>query len=282
MKELTINLPSGVGDAHWCIQKVLPHVDKLNLNVLVVDKGKISLRAQKFLEIVPKIGKIDYKVVSSQEYLRVAGSRFDLQWILEAPPGVYDYAMNKPLEDGIRIDKVDPQLAVEWKIDYKVNPEKIRHDDYLVFYTSGNKADQSWDNNRWISFVSQLYRRHGLDLPIVMLGADYDEKPLRAIGSVLKTRGLKVEMAINGGVDECIRYIRDAKKFIGYQSGLNIIADNYDVDQIMVYFPWLKKMKYSWCKPGHAESGKFKAFTFDERPESILAQLGKTTQWKVA
>jgi len=59
-----------------------------------------------------------------------------------------------------------------------------------------------------------------------------------------------------------IDIIRRSRLFFGYQSGLSIIAENYDARQIICYFNKLAPMKYTWCKPSSVRT-IFHATTFD-------------------
>jgi hypothetical protein len=57
--------------------------------------------------------------------------------------------------------------------------------------------------------------------------------------------------------------------FIGYQSGLNILADNLDTPQMMLYFDNLKPMLYTWCKKENIKT-KFFATVFSQTPKDAI------------
>lgn len=268
-KTVTINTPQGIGDIAWILQKLFPYFDRVNLNILAVGKDDIQHRAKKFLQLCPRVGAVNYSYVSSEKYNSVAHRRYDVRPIINNPQVVHDYAINKPLEEGIRLEDVDPDTKVEWFLPFDVS-EKRNTESYIVLYVSGSKTDFTWTPEKWSRLILDLYSKHNLySYKLVLFGAHYDEVPLRKIGEILSVHRITIEFKIATKPKEAICIIRDAKLFIGYQSGQNFIASNYDVPQVMLYFPFLKPMLNTWCKPGAAEDKTFNAFTFDQTVEEI-------------
>jgi ADP-heptose:LPS heptosyltransferase len=135
--------------------------------------------------------------------------------------------------------------------------------------TKNNVQFLQWGIYEWYQFVSEFMER----MPgrkLVIIGAEFD----RAVVDELEL--LFVEwsaVSFVGERPEQVMYILDnAEFFIGYQSGLGIMADNMQTPQLMMYFSHLDKMQYSWCQPKHEQS-VFWADTFDRQPADVLKSL---------
>lgn len=277
MKTITLNVPQGVGDIFWIYQKVEPFFDEINFNILVVHANVVQYRAKKFVELLPKVKKVGFTLVNGDYYARVAALRRPVTDILGGK-SVYDYAVNKPLEEGVRLEDIDAGQQVAWDIKFNVPAERVKENKYVLFYTSGNKHDSSWSSDHWYQLLASLVQNGYREHEFVMFGAQYDMPSLTGVGAAIqKHLGVKVSWQIDGPTTDAIRFLRDADLFIGYQSGLNIIADNYNTKQIMVYFNWLDKMKYSWCHKENIKT-KFFAYIFQNSPALIAKDFLTNTK----
>jgi ADP-heptose:LPS heptosyltransferase len=252
---ISVEVPCGVGDIWWTYQKLSPYCKKLNLRILIVDNGITQKRAEPWLRCLPKIGKIDYRMVSSPYYDEVAGTQYKVQDILDHPNEWLPYALNKPLEQGMRIDDIDQGYEVAW--DFKLKSKAIgEHDDYVLFYTSGNKPDYTWDCMKW----AELLRMVPIDTPIAMMGASYDQGVLEQVQQCIPNQS---QLYIDVEPAYVVTLIREARCYLGYQSGLNVVAEHQHTPQLMVYFPYLMPMLYTWCRMESIKDTYY-ASTFDE------------------
>lgn len=272
MRSVTIETVQGVGDVFWVYQKVVNYVDEINFVIMILDDHIVQKRCKGFIELLPKVKSVEFKKVDHSTYHKVAECIFDLKKNLET--NNFAYACNKPLELGVKIEDIDPELTVARDIKFNVEESKTIEEEYTLVYISGNKPNYAWDINSWGTLVASALRKKGLEkLPIVFLGAEYDRDQLMQLKSFLETQGFSTKTMINNNPPEAIRTIRDAKLFIGYQSGLNVIADNYNVPQIMIYFPQLKPMMNSWCKQENIQNKVYQSFTFDQSVNSIVESI---------
>lgn len=288
MKEITLNVCQGVGDIFWVYQKFAPYVDKINFRITHVHNSNkdISNRAIDFLKLLPKTGKIDYWLTSSEEYQWIADNYHPIDRILEKLNlgfnGPFDHACNHPLEEGIRIEDIDKNYPIETNTEINItsclldfNPKE-----YICLYVSGSTKHPEviknvgiWTNEQWVEFIIKFYNRFKLNNPIAIIGADYDKETTLIIEKLLSKNGFNIKSYINYPASNVLYIIKNSLCFIGYQSGLNILADNMDVKQIMLYFPMLKKMLYTWCKQENWDKNIFNAATFDEPIDSIVKNL---------
>lgn len=220
---------------------------------------------------MPKVKKVSFKLVTSQDYAELAKSTHLINSISSNIPN-NKYAINKFLEDGQRIDEIDG--LVDSNIDIKTEkidlPEK-----YTLIYISGATKQLNpqvlgaWNIDKWKQLIKQIYQKYKIKYPIVLIGASFDSDVIEDIEKQLKNTGIEVKTYIQYPACQVAYIIKNAEFFIGFQSGLNIIADNFDIKQIMLYYEMLKPMLYTWCKKENIQT-KFYAFTFSNTIEEIV------------
>lgn len=271
--ELTVNVCQGVGDTFWTYQKLAPYHDRINFNVCLVNgkDDKVHVRALEWLRLLPKVGTVQTVSVPDARYRQLAESEFELP----LTAGVYDYAVNGPLERGVRLDEIDPLTSIAETVELPT--EQIRDVDlsepYLLLYVSGATLDEVaakkeslWDVNQWVAFARRFMEATGLTRVIVN-GAGYDEAVTRPLA---KRLGGQATIDLRAG--QVLTLIKNCSWFLGYQSGLSVMADQFDRHQLMIYFPRYKKLMNSWPKRRNIGVRYF-ADTFDRTPDEILANF---------
>jgi ADP-heptose:LPS heptosyltransferase len=266
LPEVTLNVVQGIGDIFWVYQRFHDHVSRLHLNVLITEDCELHRRAEPFLRLLPKVGTITYLLVSQDEYTRVARTRSKVSTVLADPGRVHEFGSNRCLEEGIRLEAEEPELSVAWNVEINSEPFALPHSRYAILYVSGSQSAFVWTREQWLEFVVDLWKSNDLRLPIVILGANYDASVARWLKEQLGAQGIVAVALINRPMESVVYWIKNAELFVGYQSGLGILADNFGVPSVMLYYPFLRAMKYAWCQPWHADDGIFHAFTFDEDP----------------
>lgn len=281
--EVTLNVVQGIGDIFWVYQKFSRHVSRINFNIMTIDAHELDFQAQSravdFVRLFPKVGEVKVIEVSRERYSATANSVFPMGGILENGGG--DYACNHALEQGVRIENIDPEYEIEPHV---VLPElelPLPKRGYLAFYTSSPTTTLSdalgygvWNVSRWAKLVELLYRRRVVSVPVVMLGAYYDRPALEAVRDRLKEVGIEVAaLHIDLPPRFVLNLLRRCTLFIGHQSGLGVLADNLGAFQLMLYMKMISGMAYSWCRKTHAESGRFTAAFFDQTASEVLEVL---------
>ena len=285
-KNITLNVPQGVGDILWVYQKFYDHVDRINFNIIVTqhqynENSKLRDRSVNFIKLLNKVNNINLLVKPSSYYHQVSNSTYDMKDILDKNQPS-DYSCNHALEKGVRIEDIDEKYSVHHNIhinqDNNNSILKEKTDkSYIVLYVSGSTLNKDaqrknslWSIVQWCQFIDLFFDHHNLskkEYDIVIIGANYDMLVVSKINEILRLR-YSVLNFIDLNPFDLISIIKNSFYFIGYQSGLNVIADIYDVPQIMVYFPYLENMLYSWCKKDHIKSIFF-ATTFNNTPEKF-------------
>lgn len=271
-REITLNVPQGIGDIFWAYQKIAPSVETIHLNILcTVADCPVQRRALDWIVLWPQIGRVAMTVVSDERYEAIAHARYDLGAILRANddgPAEFDYSCNGPLEEGIRLEAIDPE-PVEWGVPIATTACKLPRPQFIAGYVTGHRAAGTWELQDWATLFSRVAR--ALSLPVVLIGAEYDRAALDVCGAMLGTLGIDAAIACDWPPGRVLHLLRAARLFIGYQSGLNVLADNMDVRQLMVYFDHLELMQNAWCKPRNIRSRFFSAL-FREGIETAAAR----------
>jgi hypothetical protein len=271
-ESITVNVPQGIGDIFWCYQKLAPHFERININVLCVAQSDVQQRARAFCAMLPRVGAISYEQVKAPQYAKVAASTYALSSILNSNGAAVSYACNAPLERGINLLDIDPGYAVDSFVDMVGVPYEVETEDYLCVFVSGHGTNKFvWKTSQWASAVRKVATWLGTDT-IKLVGASWDTKMGDALRSSLQSK-YKITSHV-GQLDlaASVDVIRRARFFLGYQSGLNVIAENYNVCQLMLYFPHLREMLYTWCKPDSVKS-QFFATTFADDFDAFVREL---------
>jgi hypothetical protein len=270
-RAVAINTVQGIGDLFWSYQKLAPHFDRINLHILCRSFSPIQQRAAAFCRMLPKVGAIAYVRVTAAHYQRVARSRYALAAIRRAArarPAV-DYAVNAPLEQGIPLADIDPGEPVERFVDLG-QPRAVEPGDYLCAFVAGAKRDDIWSAPQWADIIARLAERFEVRL-IRLIGAEWDREVQASVEQALRGR-YAVANHVGAALPESLDIIRRARYFVGYQSGLNVLAENYDVRQLMIYFDHLRPMLYTWCKPESVRT-RFHAATFGDDVAAMIGAL---------
>lgn len=278
--EITLVVPQGLGDIFWVYQKFAPYYNKINIDIAVIGEDKVQNRSEPWLSLFPKIDRIGFKKMTAKMYEAMIAKYYKIENILnrEINDSV-EYSCNKWLESGVRIDEIDSSLKIEEFIDLKVEPFDLPFNKYVCLYVSGSTKMHgaavlgAWPIEGWLKLTREVYKTFGTNLPIVIIGASFDANVIREISEKLTGAGIQNHHFINEAPAKILHVLKNCEFFIGYQSGLNIVADNFDVKQIMIYYKYLEPMLYTWAKRKNIANGTFNAFTFSDSIERITYSL---------
>lgn len=276
MREITLHVPQGVGDCFWPYQKFYPYFDQINFHIGVGSQHPLESRAMPFMLTWPKVGKVDLVRQGMEAYarypMRPILSQYCSDQGVSAP---IPYACNAPLEQGIRIEDIDPGFPPAFGIPLTMAEMELPPE-FVTLYVSGSKGPGIWSDLDWVQCMIQLYARYSWTysgLPIRMIGAGYDVGTVNHITGVLQAMGFRALSFIDLPAANVNYLLSRTKFFVGYQSGLNVLADNLGTPQLMMYFIHLDRMRYTWCQPGHVEKRIFNAFLFSQSPAAVVSAL---------
>jgi len=195
-----------------------------------------------------------------------------------------DFIANTYLEEGVSLEDIDKDLKVEWNMNLPVEENPLVKDIaekylllYVCEYTSRPDKDKNlklWSTKEWAYLADKILKKKKSNMPIVILGADFDSKVAEEVREILKKMGRKdVRLCIGQPPEKLFYTIKNCQYFVGYQSGLNILADELDIKHMIVYFPTLRQMKGSWVKPQNRTNGNFNYAYFDEDLNEVLKRI---------
>ena len=271
-KVITVRTVQGVGDVFWVYQKLSPFFDVINFVICVCDLDcPVQKRVLPFLKLLPKAGKFKLKLVTNKYYDYLAKQKKTINIVMdEYRHNIFpiEYAVNSWLESGVRIEKID-NYPIEEYVDLKYEYINLPFDEYIVLYISGNKISKEWHPEVYAELINNTFKRYNINYPIILLGANYDKEHLAIAGNKLEEYGYKISFFIEKPFENVIYIIKNSKYFIGYQSGLSIIADNFDIPQTMLYFNFLGDVMYSWPKQKNIDNKIYSAYKFEDNIKYI-------------
>ncbi len=268
---MTISTVQGIGDIFWCYKKLAPLYDRIRFNILTIDNAcPVQTRAKEFVTLLPKYSGHQFTEVSREDYHRIATLRPQLP--IEGP--WFEYAVNSWLEAGTSLYEIDDQ-PVEKFVHLEAVPVSELRVSTIVVFVAGMKGNQEaglWSPHQWAEVAKLMGQKFGA-AQFDFIGAAWDRQDAQTVIGFLRAYGMQCHnLCGHLNLAESVYIMRTGKAFLGYQSGLNVLAENYDVPQLMVYFDRLAPMMHTWKKPG---STAFHAMTFGQYSDiaAVIASL---------
>lgn len=282
-KSITIKTVQGLGDIVWCLQRLYPYFEQVHIRIMMIKDEPLQKRSLPlFRSFFPDFVKsIEMVPCTPEEYNEVYKSDFYVTDILQeykenewaAQEKIYTFASNHQLELGERIEFLDPNLTIQETLPFSSKKAVTKFEGYATVYVSGTKMNiKSWSITDWAEYVSGVMHKFNIDLPIILTGAEFDTGTLSSLSMLLNMKGLTTDYYIGGDPQQTIDFLRRSEFFIGYQSGLNILCDQLDVPQIMLYFDFLKELRTSWPKKKNLKNGSHQVFGFESSWKEVLEQ----------
>lgn len=282
VKEVSLTVVQGLGDIFWIYQKMAPYFDRINFNIMIIGENIVDRRSIEWLRLFPKTGTISTTLVAADHYVQVVKTKITMSEVLDKwrkGQTPIEYACNQWLEEGVQLEDIDPQYQIERDIQLKSESFDLPYPEYVTLYLSAIHRYEDtftsgvWSVASWADFVAKVYKRLDIDLPIVVLGAEFDREAVVLAVEKLNERGFKATAMIQYPAAKVVHIIKSSSLFIGFQSGLNILADNYDVKQVMIYLPVICKMKATWVKPKNVAKKIFNFGYFNENQDTIVDRI---------
>jgi len=277
-KTAHITVPQGLGDIFWVYRLVYNHFDHIHFYIASIPKDTIiSERSLKLFNSFPKVESVQMKVMQASDYQRFIMKAAPLTSLFDKNKDVvhFNVCCNRWLEEGGYLEDLDPRLSVAWEIPIPIKKVKVPSE-YLVLYASGegrHLKQTVWHPLVWAAMADQyLHMTHQRHMPVIVIGASFDAPVQDKICAYLKEMEIPYAHHVDLPMDELCYVLKNSKCFIGYQSGLNILADHLDVNQLIVYFNTHPKLTDTWVKPANRKNGLFQYCKFEE---SMAKGLGK-------
>lgn len=271
-KSITVRTVQGIGDLLWVYKKLKPYFDEINLIIYEVAEDKMQERAKDFLKYFPGIKHVTYDLVKPAYYIEFAKRVMYLNDILyDVSTGVQEveFVCNKCLEEGIRLEDIDPSLDILESVALKKTKVPTLPKKYSVIYISGGTCAKNMSVGKWVKLLTKYKKKYKGQL--VFIGAFYDNLRIDEVRNALP---FKTKKYIDYPADKVMYIISRSKFFIGIQSGICILADNMNIPQLMIYIPILDKLRYSWPSQKNIDDKVYNAI-FDTATADDMFQIIK-------
>lgn len=258
---MKIKVMQGIGDIMWVHQKLFNYVDEFEYVVQVIPNDisvKLQTRGVNFIKTWPKVKSVNIELTTDEEYTRQATGIWRSPDFLD---GTIDhFSLNKWLETGNKLEDLDDN-TVKWKIELPTKEMSVDNK-FCCLYVSGNNfvKEECWKLTRWANLLGKV------DMPIYLLGASYDIKCLKGLYEILfENMNKPVRIYMDHPPEEVAYLLKECEFFIGYQSGLNIMCEQFNTPQLMVYLNWVYPMKDAWVSPDN-RNDTFQNISFAHGP----------------
>jgi hypothetical protein len=273
-ERITVQVAQGLGDIYWIYQKLAPLFNEIHLEVCVIALDKVQERSKDWLSLLPKVKSHKFRLMKDSEYSVMASTKYDLNQVINSwKSGSEDsvkYNCNRWLEEGTRLEDIDSNPVLE-SVELPTEPFDLPFKDYITLYVSGSTRHSTqpvWSCEQWVEYIKGIYNRYQVKFPVVLLGASYDRIVAQTNADLLNAAGIENTLCLDRSPSQVCYLLKHSKLFVGYQSGLNVIADTFDVPQVMVYFNYLDDMRYTWCKKKNMYN-TFRAGVFNDSPKVL-------------
>jgi hypothetical protein len=283
-----ITVPQGIGDIFWVYQKTAPYFDELSFRIFTCGDARLDIqrRSESIISYLPRVRRVTCEPVTISGASRFLQRKIELKEVLKRAKGReearFAYAVHPWLESGVSLEDIDSGLQVIY--DVPLPMERVAPlfpGVYLVLYVSGDTLrhyqhmDYLWEPEQWVRFVERFCYVHGVgtELPVAVIGAHFDALVAHDLAAKLCSKGFTAFPLLGMSAPRLFYTLKNCRFFVGYQSGLSMLADNLDVNQVIVYFPCFTQIADTWVKPKNRGTGLFNAASFDEDPLQVAERV---------
>lgn len=266
---LKIYVPAGIGDFSWIYSKLC----RLQRPLSVQFSTGGPPRSCPMTEILPWVRHASY---GSMPWLRLKSKALPADTLSTELDGYGDQVAyleaNTHLESGKRIELWMPDLQVNHHYHLDIPYVRVKEAidvlpsrDYVAIFTSGVsqvKNWKAWNEHDWVNFMD-MFRRQIADIDFVLIGAGWDVEMAARVEGLAKRRRIRfTNLANKLHLGSSLSVLKMAKYFVGFPSGLTILADVLYVRTTMFYPKSLQHMPGTYADPERIVTGDFHELQF--------------------
>lgn len=284
---LTVTVPQGLGDIWWVYTRLAPYKESITFRVIDPNDAPRSIvrRAESTIGALRYVEKLEYVYYRHGRDDGWLYEKRPLKPLIEAartPQGTA-WCANPWLEAGVPLEEIEPDEPVFWDLPVPRQPvPKLFPGSFLVAYASGDSVrhrticEKVWPPEAWASVVERVCYNHGVgtSVPVVVLGSDFDWPVTALISEELRNKGFRVASMSDVPLNQIAWLMENAAGFVGYQSGLSILAEAAGVPaQAIVYFPRIARMGDAWVRPERRGTTAIQCFDFSQDPITVADRV---------
>lgn len=284
MSAIRVVLPTGLGDCHWCVQKLRSLKEKTGAERLIVEVAhNIHHQSSNYLKLIPFVDEArEGKHLQSIDELKPHWST-DHWSSLENCKGWkgYDYVLcaNGHLESGKRIEEFLPELETDYAYTLRFQSH-CAFPGAVVLYPSGVGPNTGfhgnwWTHGHWARVIEGLSDR-GITPVVVGAATKQDQDYARQLYALPGVREKVIDLVGKTSTDEVLHLISKARFWTGLNSGLGILSAMMGTPTAMHWSikPFGKlhpNMRFSWLEAKQLE--RYRAFAYGDpgfTPDAVL------------
>lgn len=230
---------AGIGDFLWLAMKLINTGERFN----IIMPDTAPQRGHQLAELLPDlINKITYQSGWSYNKIRhLNAQRHHGTWD-KIKGDTFVLEANSHLEAGRRIERFLPDLPTTYRLPYPSNPCNYPSD-LIAIYTSAYSNARHWGMwgaDQWNELLDRLSKQY------ILIGAPYD------VGIDLSHR-TDVVSSVGEPLPVVVEILKRSKYFVGFPSGLSILAETIGTPNFMHYPEHLAKMVNAWADPARID-----------------------------
>jgi|GEM_PF-3459431 hypothetical protein len=259
----TINVPPGIGDSIWLLQKLVNAKDeKFNFAI----PGGTPRRGKQIFDLLPDIVETSY-YDPELKFLRIEANNVWLHKknFYEIEDHEFNLCANKHLEEGNHISEFFPDLATTYDLKWQTEvyetevaqmlaPYKVDENLEPIFigiYTSAYNTARAWgfwDAKKWWEFIKLLKAKNPRYV-FVVIGAEWDIDTAGQLMKFMKTFGVSYIDTVGQPLGFVIQMMKSLDFGFYFPSGLGILSGLMSRPSLMWYPKHLVKMQGTWKNP---------------------------------
>jgi len=295
IKEASIGIPPGIGDAHWPLLILESFKERHGLDRVTIKFFELWEYTSEFLRNVPFVDDVQ-KCPPLAFSFHLAGGHGKPLYKGEQHGLDYMIEYGSQLEQGVPLEKILPEYEVNWSYPI-LNLEK--HDEFVadlrkqaggrlvIIYTSSKGGNRAWAKNDWtlkdwMTLVEMFNQANGCK--VVLIGAAFD-KDYAAELKALDKGGIIIDLVGQLSIMKSLAVIKAADFFIGFSCGLELMACHFHTP-CAEFWP-IRKVSQggvygsgfmtSWLPPWSRDSDTYLPIPYgpESRPELIFPKVRK-------
>jgi hypothetical protein len=284
-KELTLCLPSGIGDVSWVLSKIVNVKDDYTFHIQVADGW--PYRTIPFLKLFPWIESVEYGDFAYGDILAFSTCHDLSTWknISECGFGRILISPNLHLEQGKRLEEWLPDIPTDFHYHIPTSKEDYEsalailmgwHKIYNVYGISaasyrGSEAWSTWGFKEWSDFI-KLWQSVEPEARFILMGGFWDDLTF----ALYESFGSNCINAVGKTfIGAAVEIHRKLKGYVGFSSGLGIIRTVLGLKTFMLWPDHQVELSTSWAPPEMLSSGTYMASLW-RSPEEVMNRF---KQW---
>jgi ADP-heptose:LPS heptosyltransferase len=272
-------VPSGIGDFSWMWNK-LSTIKDATWEIYVPDS--YPQRTKQYIDLLPNakgmLGNHDYRDIIT--WGSAKGAKTWEQTVKNFGDGEYIYLQaNEHLGQGRLLEDWMPDLGSDFHYKFNFNTKEPHFLDpdsgpYMTIHMAsmrGIRAWKAWMPESWVAFF-ELIHKDFPDFTFVLMGGIWDEDTALEVVGLSNNKFNIIDLTGRTKITDAIRVIDNSIYYVGYSSGLGVIANVLNVPSVSLWPVHQAELMYSWPDPETVRNRDYMGFVYDA-PERIYNRI---------